>query len=395
MDTLRRLLFGVIMGVLGLVPAVPFGAKAIEPWGTQTSGVLDPNMPYKAKKLNPVTYDIDYCVVVTAPYHTKALKVWLPLPQSDAGQEVQEAEITTFPKHVKPQINTEKVFGNKFAYFEFSHPEGAQIIRHKFRAKVWELRWDLDFAKVQRVEKWPAGFDRYLKSDKAVVVDDRFQMQLKEIVGTGNGAAQDLSDVMDWLQSNMKYDHSRASLKASSEHALENRTGHCSDYHGLCAAFGRALGLPTRVAYGLNTFPKNSPSHCKLEAFLAPYGWVAFDLSDTQKMVKEIQASKDLNLEQKTALVRAATDRLRQGFRDNTWLLQTRGTDYELVPKASERVNVVRTIYAEADGKALPDPDPADATRREFAWMTSIDFAADRRVTYPFKDWSSLEAAAR
>ena len=44
---------------------------------------------------------------------------------------------------------------------------------------------------------------------------------------------------------------------------------------------GRALGYPTRMTYGINPFPKNSPSHCKMEAFLPPYGWVAFDVSDT------------------------------------------------------------------------------------------------------------------
>jgi hypothetical protein len=74
----------------------------------------------------------------------------------------------------------------------------------------------------------------------------------------------------------------------------------------------------------------------------------------------------------------------------NTWFVQTRGTDYDLAPKASGRMNVVRTIYAEADGKPLPDPDPADPAKNQFAWMTVIDFKADREVAYPFKGWGSL-----
>jgi len=36
--------------------------------------------------------------VVTAPYKTKVLKVWLPLPESDYGQEVTEGELTPFPR---------------------------------------------------------------------------------------------------------------------------------------------------------------------------------------------------------------------------------------------------------------------------------------------------------
>jgi hypothetical protein len=90
--------------------------------------------------------------------------------------------------------------------------------------------------------------------------------------------------------------------------------------------------------------------------------------------------------------LRAPAERLFSGFRDNTWYLQTRGTDYDLVPPASRRVAVVRTIYAEADGQPLPEPDPGDATKREFAWMTLHSFEPDHAVTYPFNDASSLGA---
>ena len=45
----------------------------------------------------------------------------------------------------------------------------------------------------------------------------------------------------------MKYDHADASLQGSSAHALLKGRGHCSDYHGLCAAVGRALGDGRRV----------------------------------------------------------------------------------------------------------------------------------------------------
>src|SRR5262249_44002468 len=203
--------------------------------------------------------------VITAPYHTKLLKVWLPLPQSDQGQEVSASEISTFPAKVTPKIGVEKKFGNKFAYFEFDHPEGAQIIRHKFRIKVWELRWNLDAARVKAVDEWPAGFERYLRGDSTVVVNDRLNKVLKDILPRRGNPSRDLAAVMDWINQTIVYDHANCSLQASSEHALDKRRGHCSDYHGLCAAFGRALGYPTRVTYGINAFPKNSPSHCKIE----------------------------------------------------------------------------------------------------------------------------------
>ena len=351
---------------------------------------LDPNTPLLGKKSEPVTYEIDFSVVVTAPHHTKTLKIWLAMPQSDVGQKIEEVELSTFPMKITGKIAKESTYDNQFAYFEFNHPEGAQVIRHKFKATIHEMRWNIDPAKVVKVERWPSSFDRFLNSDASVTVDDRFRTRILDVVPKADNSAKDLFSIMNFVSGYMKYDHVNASLKASSEHALTKKAGHCSDYHGLCAAFGRALGYPTRVTYGINVFPKNSPSHCKLEAYLPPYGWVCFDVSETQRMIASIQQDKALDAGKKDELTRLANQRLRHGFRDNTWLQQTRGTDYELDPPAMKRVPVVRTIYAEADGVALPEPDPANAQQRAFGWMTVHQYTPNRPIEYPFKEWKSL-----
>jgi transglutaminase-like putative cysteine protease len=362
-------------------------SSAEEPLGA----TQDPDQPYQGTKSEPVTYQIDLQFVVTPPYHAKVLKIWVPLPPSDAVQHVTGQELSSFPLKTTPKIAKERLYGNEFAYFEFDHPEGAQIVRHKFTIKTHEMRWGVDPAKVQRVEKWPGGFDKYLRSERLIVVDDRFRKIAGQIVPSRQGEAQDLEAVMKWIQDNLKYDHSNCSLQASALHALEKKTGHCSDYHGLCTALSRSLGYPTRVAYGINPFPKNSPSHCKLEAYLPPYGWVMFDVAETQQLIQRINSDAKLDGARKEKLRQLAQQRLTTGFRDNTWFLQTRGTDYDLAPPASKKVAVVRTIYAEADGVPLPDPDPANPQQREFAWMSVHHYTADRPASYPFKDWTSLE----
>ena len=224
------------------------------------------------------------------------------------------------------------------------------------------------------------------------MVSDRHRDLLTEIIPKHSNPLADLSSVMGYVQRRFKYDHVSASLKADSLHLLDAGRGHCSDYHGFCAAVGRALGYPTRITYGINTFAKASPSHCKLEAFLPPYGWVSFDVSETQKMTTAIAADAGIDEATKTKLIDAAVRRLQSGYRDPTWYLQTRGSDYDLVPKASRRVPVVRTLYAEADGRPLPDPDPSNAEQKTFAWMTVARFTPDRPVSYPFQDFKSLEA---
>ena len=359
--------------------------------GISQAQQLDPAQPYSADKSNPVTYAADCSVIVTPPYKAKLLKVWIPVPPSSEYQIVTGSEFSTFPMDVKPKIGIEKTYGNQFAYFEFKEPQGAQIIRHKFQVQTSELRWKIQPDQVQTVEKWPASFDSYRRSEsQAVVIDDRFQKLLKQVVPERKNPLLDLALVMNWVGENFTYDHHDASLAADAAKAFDTHRGDCSDYHGFCAAMGGAMGYPTRVTYGINTFPKNSPSHCKLEAFLPPYGWVSFDVSETQKLIAAIKKDGKLTESEKAELTIAASKRLTSGFRDNTWFLQTVGTDYDLEPPAKKRVPVVRTAYVEADGVALPDPDPADPQKREFAWMTAYEFRTEEKVVNPFSEFSTL-----
>ena len=107
--------------------------------------------------------------------------------------------------------------------------------------------------------------------------------------------------------------------------------------------------------------------------------------------VGEIEKAATLKADEKKKLTEAAHRRLARGFRDNTWYLQTRGSHYDLAPKAARKVAVVRTIYAEADGVPYPEPDPANPKLRAFSWMTAHSYEADREVARPFDDWRTLQ----
>lgn len=359
---------------------------------TAQQGTLDPQQPYQGVQSKRVTYDVDCSIVVTAPAGTRRLAVWIPIPPSDNAQQVSHSEFSTFPIELQPQRSREARFGNEFAYFEVAQPQGAIQFRHRYQVTTCQMEWELDPRRVDVVESWPASFAPYgIDSQQPAVVDERFAQVLSEIVPRRSGPAEDLQDVMEWVETNFEYDHHDASLRADAEHGLLKRRGHCSDYHSFCAALGRILGVPTRVTYGLHTFPKNSPSHCKLEAFLPPYGWVSFDVSETQKMCAAIRAA-DLPAAERQRLEAAAQTRLLRGFRDNTWILQTRGTNFDLSPPSARGpVPVVRTAYIEADGVPLPEPDPADSNQKTFAWMTVLKFESAGPRPYPFKDFSTLE----
>lgn len=351
----------------------------------QADELINVSQPYSAELSNPVEWDGELIFTITAPYKTKLLRVWIPVPPSDVVQQVRSTEFSTYPVDVKPRIETEATFGNTFAYFEFPNPLGGVVITHRLTIQTHELRWNMNPDQIKTPAEWPASFTPFLRSEEqAVVADERFGELLQTIVPQRKNPLVDLEAVMTFADRNFVYDHDKASLKASSLHALDNRRGHCSDYHGFCAAAGRVMQLPTRVTYGINPFPKASPSHCKLEVFLPPHGWVSFDVSETQKLSQAIRKDAKLSESEKSRLIEDAHRRLVSGFRDNTWFLQTRGTDYDLAPRASQKVAVVRTLYAEADGRALPDPDPSSSEQTTFAWMTAHRFRSNVPAANPF-----------
>lgn len=310
-----------------------------------------------AQKSRVAKYQVDFRVAIKAPAGTKKLRVWLPLPNSSDSQQVSQRQITTLPKAISPQIQTEPSFGNTFAYLEFDSPDGAQLITHKFQAELIQLDWNVDYAKVTLPQQWPASFEPFQRRDPRSEEGQQLQQVLAEIETKTNGGSESekLIEAIDWVDRNLSYDHSIASLSADPMHALVHRRGHCSDYHGLCSTLAHSVGYPSRVLYGLHMFSKGSPSHCKLEVFLPPYGWVSYDLSETQKLNLKTAADESMEESRRNELVTAIKNRTLRGFRENTWLQVTQGVGYPLVPAADNPITIVRTIYAEADGKPVDE----------------------------------------
>ncbi len=336
----------------------------------ETTAGLTVDAPSQGQRSRLATYEVDFRVSISPPEKTKTLRVWLPLPSDDSAQRITDRRMATFPRSVQPSIHTEPMFGNTFAYFEFDSPSGAQLITHQFTAQVHQLDWQVDYHSVIEPAVWPESFAPFRRIDPRTKEGDQLQEVLVEIGQSTRSSADRLVNAMKWVDDNLTYDHDVASLSANPMHGLVHRRGHCSDYHGLCSTLAQKVGYPSRVLYGLQMFDKASPSHCKMEVFLPPFGWVPYDLSETQKLVLKIAGDDSLSPAQRNEKAARAKQRTMQGFRENTWLQVTRGTNYDLAPPASHRVPLVRTIYAEADGKPLDDPDPSNKTNHLGAWTT-------------------------
>ena len=99
---------------------------------------------------------------------------------------------------------------------------------------------------------------------------------------------------------------------------------------------------------------------------MPPYGWVSYDLSETQKLAIKLSKDEKLLPEHRKKITDWIRQRTLNGFRENTWLLVTRGENYPLMPAASSAVSIIRTIYAEADGIPLKE----GGSVQEGTWLT-------------------------
>ena len=300
-------------------------------------------------------FKVDFRVAIMAPAKTKQLRVWVPLPPSNENQRVWDRKLHTFPRVYQPQLTHEPTFGNDFAYFEINAPDGPLEIRHTFTAEIAQLDWGVDYAKVVNTASWPRSFEVFQTPDRRSERANDYTEIVEQIQSVSDQKSKQFMKAIEWVDENLTYDSSNASLTADPAHGLIYRRGHCSDYHGLCGTFAREIGYPSRVLYGLQMFDKGSPSHCKLEVFMPPYGWVSYDLSETQKLAAKVSTDDKFLPEQRKKIAEFVRQRTLNGFRENTWLLVTRGENYPLKPVTSNPVSIIRTIYAEADGVTLKE----------------------------------------
>ncbi len=334
-----------------------------------------------AERTNPVTYAITATLVFTPPVGTKIAHVWMVKPPNDIGQEVLAFE-------TEPAPTTEAqdpLYGNHLVYWRLDNPDGAQVIRYRLQIRTYEVRWHLQPEKVALPN--PKDMPEWLRNESRIVTNDpRIQRLAREIVKDAKMPFEKVRKVLEFVMDALKYSHAECSLQASALHALTRRIGHCSDYHGFATALLRSLQIPARVTYGVNPHKRRSPSHCKLEVFLLPYGWVPFDLSETDKVLEQIAASP-LPAAEKARKRAEILGWLFSGFRDNTWYRTAVGTDYPVVPPVAPNPPVIRTFYIVCDDKVLPDPDPANPNRMEFAWQLVWEVKQDRETVFPWTLW--------
>ncbi len=213
---------------------------------------------------------------VSLPEIEEAAKIWLPIPQSDKWQNIDNVSITS---PVAYDYSKEEKYGNKIVYIDLSPEESGEKV---------VLEYD-----VVRREKNPyednASVAEYLNPSLLMPVGDRFQTLADSIIGA-RGAKGDIMKaraLYDYIIDNMKYIKAGTYGTGDAVYACDALTGNCTEFHSLFISLARSANIPARFAVGAG-IPSDRDEggidgyHCWAE-FYAEGKWWPVDISEANK----------------------------------------------------------------------------------------------------------------
>lgn len=286
------------------------------------------------------TFTFTYHVTVPAqPMGTAALELWLPVPHSDASQDIRDLRVTT---PVSYTLHT-GAYGNQFLHLRAS---GAQLAGFQVMMQVRATRREhLSLGRHSsptRREAPDTNLSRWLTPDSLVPLDPQIRLWALEVV-TKAQAKTDLEKaraIYEHVVSTVKYDKTGQGWgRGDIYYACDARRGNCTDFHAVFIGYCRALGIPARFSIGFPLPAERGTGeikgyHCWAEFYTPQTGWVPIDASE---------AAKD-----------PARRQYFFGAHDENRLEFTRGRDLLLSPRQhGPALNYFVYPYAEANGKPV------------------------------------------
>jgi transglutaminase-like putative cysteine protease len=217
--------------------------------------------------------------------------LWLPLPQQDAFQKIQDLQIESPVAHSRGR---EPEYGNIFELFE---PTAGQLesgfdVTVRFLATRIEHQVLLDSASAKLVamnSATPPDLQRYLEPDKLVPLNGVISDLAKEHTAGDATTLAKAQDIYDYVVATMRYDKSGDGWgRGDAVWACTSKRGNCTDFHSLLIGMMRSSGIPARFEIGF-PLPESKTEgdipgyHCWAEFYLNGVGWVPVDASEAWK----------------------------------------------------------------------------------------------------------------
>ena len=196
------------------------------------------------------------------PKGIKKLRLWVPVPKSNAQQTISNLR---FQGGHKPVITTEPKFKNKMAYYEVDNPTATFDLIMTFDVKrIEDKSSNATIDKDKRV---------YLTATKLMPKTDDIRTKALSIVSGKTTSAQKGRALYDFVLKEMTYDKSGTGWgRGDFRYASATGCGNCTDFHSYFIGLCRNLGVPAYFEVGLSV--PNKPGKNRWISLLGLFlGW--------------------------------------------------------------------------------------------------------------------------
>jgi transglutaminase-like putative cysteine protease len=252
------------------------------------SPFVRPDQPVPASRTLAFSYQVHLPAVKDT---SGKLFLWIPLPQRDAFEKIQDLQIESPVAHTRRR---EFEYGNTFLMFE---PTSGQLssgfdVTLRFVATRFEHKVNLDASSAKPLAaSTPStpNLQRYLEPDKLVplngIISGLAQMQTAGVTAPLEKARR----IYDYDLSVMRYDKSGEGWgRGDAVSACTSKRGNGTDFHSLFIGMMRASSIPARFEIGF-PLPETKTEgeipgyHCWAEFYLDGPGWIPVDASEAWK----------------------------------------------------------------------------------------------------------------
>jgi transglutaminase-like putative cysteine protease len=225
-------------------------------------------------------FTFTYSAKVTDLPPCEAARIWLPIPQDTAEQQVQ---IVRRELPGEPRMAQEPKYGNAFLYLEATPDVTGsvplKIVYHVHRFEVCDEAKDATSAEQLAL---------FLKPDAKVPVDGKPLSLL-----TGLVLPSDQQEVgrrlYDLVDDRMEYRKDKPGWgTGDAVWACDSRFGNCTDFHSLFISLARSQHIPAKFEIGFGLPEEHGKGdvagyHCWAKFKPAGHGWVPVDVSEANK----------------------------------------------------------------------------------------------------------------
>lgn len=298
---------------------------------------------------------------VTVPDGQGRTRLWLPVPNID--NDYQRGADTHWTGNAsKVTLVDDKSQGVRFVQAEFdadvAKPQLTVTSRVSARNRI------IDWSKTGTPSEDPAVLKANLQPTRFQPIDGPVRDAALAATAGASSDVEKVRGIYKWIVSTCHREPSVRGCGTGDVVALlqnQGFGGKCADLSGLFVSMARSVGVPARDVYGLRVAPSafgykelggvpdklSGAQHCRAEAWLSQYGWVAMDPADVLKVMRQETAEwiKDVN----DPLVAPVNDALFGNWEGN-WIGWNSADDIVL-PGSSAKVSLPFLMYPQGEGE--------------------------------------------